>query len=271
MATQFTLFPDLIPELRLMIWRLALPTSSQRLLYPYKHGCWTCEDFGLGPDANIEDLYLQLDTSLLEPLRVELPLYAVNREARDVTLEYFKRHKVTVQRSSNGLEVLRPFDPRSDTVFLPTLDMERFIWEAYNRLAEPEPLDSHVVDTSKPALPRLAVTTRGLDWLKTNGMPLDIFLHTRWKNDCHTICVLEPACWCKLQELETAREIREFSDEPLARVTWGSVRGEWEGASEAGDEEALVRLKGYVEGLDSLGDSELEVQLVHLAMPEWRQ
>ena len=39
-AARFTLFPKLIPELRLMIWRLVLPKfrGNKKLLYPYQKG-----------------------------------------------------------------------------------------------------------------------------------------------------------------------------------------------------------------------------------------
>lgn len=45
-ASEFTLFPRLIPELRLMIWQLAaaLPTLTGKLLYPHQKGCWIFED-----------------------------------------------------------------------------------------------------------------------------------------------------------------------------------------------------------------------------------
>ena len=58
MATEFTGFPRLIPELRLEIWRLAMPAPLRRPLYPYKQSCWVVEDLGMEPDPNGEDLYL---------------------------------------------------------------------------------------------------------------------------------------------------------------------------------------------------------------------
>lgn len=272
MATDFTLFPKLITELRLEIWRLALPTPIPRLLYPYKKGCWVWEDFGLEPDPNGEDLYLRFDTILLEPLRIQLPLYSVNREARNVTLEYLQKHKATVSRISRAaFEILRPFDARSDIMFLPTADIEAFVMEPIDRLHEPDLLGRHV-GSSDPALPRLAVTTEGFDCFRKDGALLEDFF--RFGGTIHTICVVETACpgGGKSRELENEREKLELWDEPLARLRWSNVRCEWEGSRGANsDEEALVRLKHYVGGLDVSEYSpeyfELEMQLVHLAMP----
>lgn len=102
MATRFTLFPQLITESRLEIWRLALPALHHKLLYPYQKGCWVFEEMGLEPDPNGEDLYLRFDTSRLEPLHIAMPLYYVNQEARGVILKLLQEHRMTVSRTSSS-------------------------------------------------------------------------------------------------------------------------------------------------------------------------
>lgn len=87
MATTFTLSPQLIPELRLKIWRQALPPPLNNLLYPYKKGYWVLEDVGIKLDPNGEDLDLCFNASLLGHLRIDMPFYSVNRGARDVALK----------------------------------------------------------------------------------------------------------------------------------------------------------------------------------------
>jgi hypothetical protein len=52
MSREFTLFPQLITELRLEVWRLALPKPLSRALYPYEKGCWLLEDLGIDLDLN---------------------------------------------------------------------------------------------------------------------------------------------------------------------------------------------------------------------------
>lgn len=101
MATEFNLFPQLITELRLEIWRLALPGPLNRALYPYSKGCWVLEELSLEPDPNREDLHLTFDTSLLEPLRIELPLYSVNREARGIVRLYTQEQNLVASQSSS--------------------------------------------------------------------------------------------------------------------------------------------------------------------------
>lgn len=266
MATEFTLFPQLITELRLEIWRLALPAIPRgALLYPYEKGCWIFEDLGLEPDPSGEDLNFKFDTSRLEPLHIELPLYSVNQEARDVTLEWLQQHRETVSRTaSNVYKVLRPFDYRTDIIFVPTAKAEEFVMEPVERTQVPEMIGRHF-SSAGIALQRIAVTSDGLQFLKADGLLQDFFEFTGMIS---TICVLDDACASRLRELETDGErcVLELADEPLARLKWNYVRNEWEGYID--DNEASIRLREYVEGLGApdyyLNNFELEVQLVGL-------
>jgi hypothetical protein len=267
-ATEFTLFPKLIPELRLMIWQLAaaLPTLRRNLLYPYQKGCWIFEDLGLEPDPNGEDLYTRFDTTRLKPLRFALPLYSVNREARDVILKWLREHSLTAtwNHKSDIYDAFRPFNPQCDTMFVPSTKLDKFLLELLE-LPQERGMHGHYFGTSNPALPRLAVTPIGLQMLK--GEFLEDFF--RAGGTIGTILVVDNASAGSLQALESAGvDIPvELADQPVARVKWSYLPGL--GEVEGDDERTRARLKEYVEGFDIQGPHpsgfELEIQLVTLA------
>lgn len=268
MTTHFTLFPQLITELRLEIWRLALPTLRSHLLYPYQRGCWVFEDLGLEPDPNGEDLYIRFDTTRLEPIHVALPLYSVNREARDITLKWLQGERMTVSRKSSSVyEALRPFDPRHDAVFVPSTQLADFVVEPAEWPHELEDMVDRHFGTSNPALSRLAVTSVGLRLLR--GELLSEFF--QFAGTIETILVVDSASTSTsiLEALETApgEFVMQLADRPLARVKCRRTHGVVDGPGD--DERALARLNGYVEGLEipdySSDRFELEVQLVVLA------
>jgi len=267
MATKFTLFPKLITELRLEIWRLALPTLLSRgnvkLLYPYQEGCWVFDPVRLQQDPNVEDLYIRFDTNRLEPLHVALPFYSVNKEARSVTVRWLQEQRAayTVSRSSSSAyEVLRPFRLTTDAVFVPTAKLERFVTELVDRPFEADMLGRNF-GTSDPALSRLVVMPDGLQALK--GDLMETFF--QFGGTIGTICVVDSTSIRPEPEDVSEVGILELA-EPLARLRWSSTRSEWQGFGDHG--EPLMRLERYVEGLSIPADSprgfEMEVQLVGL-------
>nr|POF12977.1 hypothetical protein CFP56_10125 [Quercus suber] len=265
MATEFTVFPQLATELRLEIWRMAMPAPLTRPLYPYNKGCWVVEDHGLEPDPNGEDLHLKFNTSLLDPLRVQLPLYCVNREARDVTLTYIRDHKLEVPQGSSqtAFEFLRHFDPRTDTMFLPLDDIETFLVEQLDRTREPD-LDDHYYSTDRPVLPRLAITASGLEILKGE---LDDFIDTSAPIDALYVIDVPPGSTRTLQELLDASKYNPMDLENAfrAHLMWLSSSREWE---VTGDDHVLENMKRLVAGLDDPASStsafDLEVALVDI-------
>jgi len=231
MAVVFTLFPQLITELRLEIWRLALPNLPTRPLYCYRAGCWVVEEIGPqwdGPDPNGENLQQRLDTSLLEHLHIPLSLYPVNRKARDVAVEYLQKHKLVASRSSarSGFEMLRPFDPQTDTIFLPAAYAHVFGGEPGDVLHVTGMVDRYV---SRPysALKRLAVTPAGLEALKVE--PMDAFLCEGGMIDKLYVVDAAPGCMLSVQDLEKAGQFPLVGLEETyrARLTWNSSRREW--------------------------------------------
>ena len=270
MPAQFTLFSQLIPELRLMIWRYALPmlrgNPRGKLLFPYRKGCWVFEDMGLEPDPNGEDLYIRFDTTRLKPLRVALPLYSVNREARDVTIKWLHEHGMTVSRhhSSGICKASRHFRPQHDTVFVPSTKLKKFAVEPVKQSHKRDMRNRHF-GTSNPALPRLAVTSVGLQLLR--GILLDLFF--RAAGTINTIFVVDGASVSSLQALEASggNLVVELPDQPVARVKWSFLEGL--GEVSGVDERAVARLKEYVEGFEiscfTPDGFELEIRLVNLA------
>jgi hypothetical protein len=264
MATEFTLFPRLITELRLEIWRFALPElPPEMLLFPYKKGCWVIEEVGwlvqAVPDPNGETLQARYDTSLIEPYRIPLHLYMVNHEARGVAIKYLRQHNPAIYArfdSSGQVEscgILRPFNNLTDTIFMRAADAEVFGLEPGDRLHAPDMQDRYVT-FPRSALRSLAVTPAGLEALKAG--PLDAFLTTGGMISILSVVEVAPTSTLTLQDLESGGEfplvgVGEEEYETNAAVAWSHSRREWK--CYGPDHGARVRLWGMVQGLESLG------------------
>lgn len=242
-----------------------MPAPLSRPLYPYRRGCWQVEDRGLEPKPDGKDLYLNYNTSLLNPLRVRLPLYAVNREARNVALKYIREQQLTAPQGStdSGFEFLRHFDPRTDTMFLPTFDIETFLMEQIDRLSEPD-VDGHYYSTTSPILPRLAVTALGFEILKGE---LESLIDTSAPIDLLYVVDVASDSTNTLDELEHAGKHipLDIKDTDSARLFWRSSLREWE---VTGNDQDLAWMRQLVTGLDdprsSTSISDLEIRLVHV-------
>lgn len=266
MATEFTLFPQLITELRLEIWRLALPPPFTKPIYPYSKGCWTYEELGLEADPNGEDLYVKFDTSKLEPLRVELPLYSVNREARDVALKYARQQNLSLPATAAecGHEFFRPFQPLTDTMFLPSTKIEKFVVDLIETKTGPD-LQDRFISTASGVLKRMAITPAGLEQL--NGELLDEVYE--FGGSLGTLYVIDGTSADKsvLQRLDDGNPhaLLQLEDEPSARLVYRTAEDEWEGR---GDEEGVKQLTKLVKGFHNpnalVKNYDLEVQLVSL-------
>ena len=225
------------------------------------------EDLGLEPDPNGEDLHIRFDTARLKSIHIALPLYLVNLEARDVTLKWLREQRMTIQQNLSGsiCEAIRPFDPRHDTMFVPSTKIRKFSRELVKRPLKRGMRHRHF-STSNPALPRLAVTPVGLQIL--NKELLRVILSAA--GTIKTILVVDDASVSSLQALESAggggRGV-ELTDQPIARVKWSLLGGL--GEVSGADERAVARLSEYVEWFDVYGYTpdgfELEIQLVNQA------
>lgn len=263
MATEFTVFPKLITELRLGIWRMAMPAPLNRPLYPYKQGCWKVEDLGLEPDFNGEDLHMIFDTSRLDPLDIDIPLYAVNRQARGVALEYIRKQNLVA--SPDSTRFLRNFNPKTDTMFLPTAEIETFFVEQIDRASDPS-LENHHFSISRPVLSRLAVTAPGLEILKTD---LGEFYDTAAPIDALYVVDVAHGSTYSLEELEnaikhTSLDLAETYD---ARLIWRSEKKEWEAdeIEQAPDSTTWRRIvMGFDDPATSTSSFDLEIRFLRV-------
>jgi hypothetical protein len=274
MATEFTPFPQLITELRLEIWRFALPDLlPTRPPFRYSEGCWVIEELGAvtgeGPDPNGENLQAKFDNSQLEPLRIPLPLFSVNHEAHDVTVKCLQENKLVASRctAGSGWEILRRFDSDNDTI-LPAADAHVFGGGPGDRFHVPEMVDRYV---SWPyyALPRLGVTPAGLEALEAE--PLDSFLTTGGMIKTLYVVDVAPTSKVTLQDLDNAGAfpLVGLGETSRARFAWSSARREWTASGD--DCEARKQLWQMVAGLEDPGthpgDDNWDVQLEYLDTP----
>lgn len=251
-----------------------MPDLLTRPLFRYKVGCWVIEE--VGPqyegdilDPNGERLQARLDTSLLQPLHLPLPLCSVNREARDVAIKWLKDQKLVACPSStqSDFKFHRHFNPETDTIFMPAADAFVFGGEPGERFTVPE-MEGRHASFPYSALPRLAVTPAGLEALKPE--PLDAFMIMA--GVINTIYVVDVASHCstltlrEFDDVEGAFPLVGLEDTSHARLRWSSTRREW---SDSGDDyEALVRLRQMVIGLEDIGSFagpfDWDVRLVYL-------
>lgn len=133
-SPSFTCFPDLAGELRNMIWREALPREPAPALVPFRPGCWA-------PEGDEPDLALRFDHRKLEPIRFDLALLLVNREARNIALAWMSERGFDVPPRESGRSVCaRPFDPASDALYIGPAHWDDFYREAIDRSFEPDML-----------------------------------------------------------------------------------------------------------------------------------
>ncbi|OBT88500.1 hypothetical protein VE02_03468 [Pseudogymnoascus sp. 03VT05] len=156
----FTRFSKLPPELRNQIWNDALLTKDRPALFPYQDGCWHpiyLSESDEGYIANTDNIRLEFNSDLLEPIPIEIPVCLVNREARDAAIAWAHRQGARIislgdmQRHVFG----RLFDNEQDTLYVGLSNFADFFVEPYNRLAEPD-LFGRIVG-SGPSLRFIAV------------------------------------------------------------------------------------------------------------------
>lgn len=99
----FALFPSLPAELRIQIWRDALPDKIRQALYSYKKGCWqpqrlTETDANYNPHNDELNLVFNFRHDLLDDAQLVLPYFFVNHEAHGVTLAWI--HSQGIDRKS---------------------------------------------------------------------------------------------------------------------------------------------------------------------------
>jgi hypothetical protein len=170
---KFHLFPCLPTELRLHIWHDALPATlgTGSAAFPYKKGCWGPRHLTPGDpeyDSMNDDLNLnfEFNHTLLDPLKLNLPLFYVNHEARSVALNWIQNQNLAIRfdrQKSGQLVFIRPFNAETDTLYVARSQWHDFICEPLERPFEEDLVERHL-GCPGPAFSRLAID----DWILTH-------------------------------------------------------------------------------------------------------
>lgn len=157
----FPLFSSLPTELRIKIWRDALPDDDRPALYPYKRGCWCprwLSPSDPGYDPNCEpNIDLEFRHDLLDHIQVDLPLLFVNWEARGIALSWAHQNDIEMRfyKDRQCHVLTRPFKLEHDVLYIAPNRLNDFYIESIDRIGEPDLFDQCV--SVSPALARFAV------------------------------------------------------------------------------------------------------------------
>ncbi|KAJ5116670.1 hypothetical protein N7456_001018 [Penicillium angulare] len=159
----FSNFQRLPAELRLQIWREAMPRSIGNPLYFYKEGCWesrrlTEGDNGYDHINEDNNLEMQFYHDRLEPLNVKVPLYFASHDSRELALEWIAGEglETRIGDENQPTSFTRQFDPHSSIFYVPQPKWYQFNTEPFNRLFA-EDLRHKNVSCSAPLFTRLAL------------------------------------------------------------------------------------------------------------------
>lgn len=136
---EFNLFARLPPELRYIIWEKALPRPLGPQLYCYRKDCWrprhlTPGDQGFEPGNDGLHIAFEFHYEFLNPVRIDVPLFFVNREAHRLAAAWIKEQGLRLQlRSSQQGTFARLFDPNRDTLYVPAHEWNTFLCEPIDR------------------------------------------------------------------------------------------------------------------------------------------
>ncbi|RAK99096.1 2EXR domain-containing protein [Aspergillus ibericus CBS 121593] len=128
---QFSLLPT---EIRLQIWKAALPNPVRQALYLYKKGCWKTR-----PDAE-GHFMVEFHPDCLDAMHVSVPLFLVNHEAHAIARRWVHEQGLTIcfHRPTNTFLFLRRCHPATDTLYVPHAQYREFICEPAYLPFEPE-------------------------------------------------------------------------------------------------------------------------------------
>ncbi|ROV96077.1 hypothetical protein VPNG_09168 [Cytospora leucostoma] len=133
-TARFTLFSNLPPELRIQIWQDALPDTIGPGLYRYRPGCWeprhiTESDYNYTPGDDRSNWEINFRYDRLGSARFNNALVSVNREARDVALDWAAKRDVEIRQAGDSHVLLRHFDPERDCMYVSPDDWDAFLTE----------------------------------------------------------------------------------------------------------------------------------------------
>ncbi|KAF4987090.1 hypothetical protein FDECE_15613 [Fusarium decemcellulare] len=172
--SEFLPFSSLAPELRNQIWREAVPGLIGLGLCPYRNGLWHMRflepsDPEYLPGHDNIDLDFRHD---LLSVQIEVPLYFVNHEAREVALAWIREQNIEIRLRNRRPIFLRKFDLSRDVLFVALDKMVDIELDPVNRMEEPD-LEGRIVTShhhiKRFAIPEAAFRSEGslrhlMDW-----------------------------------------------------------------------------------------------------------
>lgn len=229
--TEFSLFAHLPPELRNIIWEKALPRPLGPQLYCYRKGCWrprylTSEDNGFEPDSDGIHIAYEFRHEFLNPVRIDLPLFVVNREAHSIAAAWIRMQGLCLQlRSYERGTFARLFDPDQDTLYVPPNEWKTFMCEPTDRQFEPDlvncGIDCPGVDFTRLAFPEAALgVEEGEDLLST------LFDWYDRIDQVYVLSGLEPNLQ-STDENTSLQERYDMEDVPGPAYCWDGSRFQW--------------------------------------------
>lgn len=255
-APVFHLFPRLPPELRLQIWRDALPAAVGPGLYSYKQGCW-------GPGALPQDhpehdsahpelnLTLEFRHDLLGRTGLDPALASASREAREVALRWAAAQGGPETRTSaSGPLLVRAFDPGRDVLYVSLDDWDGFCSEPLYRPFEEDMVNRHY--TVECSVSRVAVAeafVRQRDCYR--GFLQEMCEAYKSLTTLYVILDLQPGGFCSFITPGASMTISprwEINEKPVMEMAWQD--GEWSGQNSHGGRFDKVFLESLQDAAD---------------------
>lgn len=253
---EFSLFARLPPELRNIIWEKALPRPLGPQLYCYRKDCWrprhlTPEDQGFEPDNDGIHLAFEFHHEFLNPVRIDVPLFFVNREAHGIAAAWMHMQGLRLQlRSYQHGTFARLFDPNRDALYVPTHEWNTFLCEPTDRQFQPDLLNRNL-DCPGVYFTRLAFQEAMLEY-EEDLLP-ELF---DWYDRVDQVYVLsDPGPDLQSTDENTSLQERcEMEDAPGPAYCWDGGGFRWNGARADGYGEIYAKIERISIGLQGLLD-----------------
>jgi len=162
-SSTFPLFSSLALELRDQIWRDALPDKVGPALYFYRKGCW-CPRYLSQSDEEYDPMDHELNLNfefrhdLLDVVQFEVPLFFVNREARNIALAWVREHgiEMSAREDRQSPVFVCPFNPIRDVLYIALDKWDEFLREPDDRCFQPDIL-GQIITVKSADVTRIAV------------------------------------------------------------------------------------------------------------------
>ncbi|PYI30916.1 hypothetical protein BP00DRAFT_330428, partial [Aspergillus indologenus CBS 114.80] len=128
----FPHFSELPAELRDMIWEYALPVGPiGPLLFLYKPDSWSSRRIRES-EADMDDY--DFAKMFFDPIEISVPLFFVNRQARNIARRWMDEHGVRVRYypDTQSLVTVCLFHKAVDTLYVPLNNWDDFLGECYS-------------------------------------------------------------------------------------------------------------------------------------------